>query len=147
MPADAGALTGYTTNIVGGRTQINQGNPDLRPEHSVSGDVGVEFLAASSLIDVTYFRTSVKDRVVSNVLLSNPPPEPIVLTAVNSLGAHISGMDVDVAHRLSPMVSLFGNATHYFARREQLPTTGERNILNVATDTVRAGLDLDIGAL
>ena len=115
------ALTGYTTNIVGGRTQINQGNPDLRPEHSVSGDVGVEFLAASSLIDVTYFRTSVKDRVVSNVLLSNPPPpEPIVLTAVNSLGAHISGMDVDVAHRLSPMVSLFGNATHYFARREQL---------------------------
>jgi len=148
VPADASALTGYTTNIVGGRTQINQGNPDLRPEHSVSGDVGVELLAASSLIDVTYFRTSVKDRVVSNVLLSNPPPpEPIVLTAVNSLGARISGMDVDVAHRLSPMVSLFGNATHYFARREQLPTTGERNILNVATDTVRAGLDLDIGAL
>ena len=148
VPADASALTGYTTNIVGGRTQINQGNPDLRPEHSISGDVGVELLAASSLIDVTYFRTSVKDRVVSNVLLSNPPPpEPIVLTAVNSLGAHISGMDVDVAHRLSPMVSLFGNATHYFARREQLPTTGERNILNVATDTVRAGLDFDIGAL
>jgi vitamin B12 transporter len=55
-------------------------------------------------------------------------------------------MDVDVAHRLSPMISLFGNATHYFARREQLPTTGERNILNVATDTVRAGLDLDVGA-
>jgi vitamin B12 transporter len=148
VPADASALTGYTTNIVGGRTQINQGNPDLKPEHSISGDVGVEFLAASSLIDVTYFRTSVEDRVVSNVLLSNPPPpEPIVLTAVNSLGAHISGMDVDVAHRLSPMISLFGNATHYFARREQLPATGERNILNVATDTVRAGLDFDIGAL
>ena len=148
VPADASALTGYTTNIVGGRTQINQGNPDLKPEHSVSGDVGVEFLAASSLVDVTYFRTSVKDRVVSNVLISNPPPpDPIVLTAVNTLGARIAGLDVDIAHRLSPMISLFGNATHYFARREQLPTTGERNILNVATDTVRAGFDFDIGAL
>jgi len=148
VPADASALTGYTTNIVGGRTQINQGNPDLKPEHSVSGDAGVELSAAASLVDVTYFRTSVKDRVVSNVLISNPPPpDPIVLTAVNTLGARIAGMDVDVAHRISPMVSLFGNATHYFSRREQLPTTGERNILNVATDTVRAGLDLDIGAL
>ena len=148
VPADAGALTGYTTNIVGGRTQINQGNPDLRPEHSISGDVGVELLTVSSLVDVTYFRTSVKDRVVSNVLISSPPPpEPIVLTAVNSLGAHISGLDVDVVHRLSPVISLFGNATHFFARREQLPTTGERNILNVATDTIRAGLDLDVGAL
>ena len=148
VPADASALTGYTTNIVGGRTQINQGNPDLRPEHSISGDVGVEVLAASSLVDVTYFRTSVKDRVISNVLLSNPPPpDPIVLTAVNSLGARISGLDVDVAHCVSAAISLFGNATHYFARREQLPTTGERNILNVATDTVRAGVDLDIGAL
>ena len=147
VPADASALTGYTTNIVGGRIQINQGNPDLRPEHSVSGDVGLELLAASSLVDVTYFRTSVKDRVVSNVLLSSPPPpDPIVLTAVNSLGARISGMDVDVAHRLNPALSVFANATHYFARREQLPATGERNILNVATDTVRAGLDLDIRA-
>jgi vitamin B12 transporter len=148
VPADASVLTGYTTNIVGGRTQINQGNSDLGPEHSVSGDVGLELSAAASLIDVTYFRTSVKDRVVSNVLISNPPPpDPIVLTAVNSLGAHIAGMDVDVAHRLSPLVSLFANATHYFSRREQLPTTGERNILNVAADTVRAGLDLDIGAV
>jgi vitamin B12 transporter len=145
VPADAGALTGYTTNIVGGRIQINQGNPDLRPERSVSGDVGIELLAASSLVDVTYFRTSVKDRVVSNVLLSNPPPpDPIVLTAANSLGARISGLDVDIAHRLNPAVSVFANATHYFARREQLPTTGERNILNVATDTVRAGVDLDV---
>ena len=148
VPADAAALTGYTTNIVGGRTQINQGNPDLEPEHSVSGDVGVELSAASTLVDVTYFRTSVKDRVVSNVLISSPPPpDPIVLTAVNALASRISGIDVDVAHRLSDRVSLFANATHYFARREQLPATGERNILNVASDTVRAGLDLDIGAL
>jgi outer membrane receptor for ferrienterochelin and colicin len=148
VPADAAALTGYTTNIVGGRMQINQGNPDLKPEHSLSIDMGVEALTASTHFDVTYFRTAVKDRVVSNVLISNPaPPEPIVLTAVNTLASHISGLDVDVTQRLAPMVGVFSNITHYFQRREQLPTTGERNILNVASNTVRAGIDLDAGPL
>jgi len=148
VPADAAALTGYTANIVGGRTQINQGNPDLKPEHSISGDLGVELMTASSLVDVTFFRTSVRDRVVSNILISNPPaPDPIILSAVNTLASRIAGLELDIAHRLTPAVSLFSNATHYFSRREQLPTTGERNILNVATDTIRAGLDLDVGAL
>ena len=144
VPADAGALTGFTTNIVGGREQINQGNPDLKPERSVSFDAGLEVSTASTHVDVTYFQTAVKDRVVSNVLFSNPPPPaPIVLTAVNTLASHIYGMDVDLAHRLCPAVSVFSNITHYFSRKEQLPTTGERNILNVATNTVRLGVDLD----
>jgi vitamin B12 transporter len=146
VPADASALTGYTSSVIGGRTQIIQGNSDLKPEHSVSGDVGVELLTSSSLVDATYFRTSVKDRVVTNVRVSNPPPpDPIILTAVNTLASRISGMDVDFTHRLTATITLFSNITHYFARREQLPTTGERNILNVATNTVRAGFDLDAG--
>ena len=143
VPADASALTGFTTNIIGGRIQINQGNPDLKPEHSVSVDGGLEVSNASTHFDVTYFRTTIKDRVVTNVLVSNPPPPaPIVLSAVNTLASHIRGMDVDLAHRLNPTVSVFSNVTHYFSRREQLPT-GERNILNVPTNTVRAGVDVD----
>lgn len=148
VPADAAALTGFTTNVIGGRTQINQGNPNLRPEHSVSVDAGLEASTSSTHVDVTYFQTTVKDRVVSNVLISNPaPPEPIVLSAVNTLASHIYGMDVDMEHRVNPRVSVFSNVTHYFSRKEQLPTTGERNILNVATNTVRAGIDLDFARL
>jgi vitamin B12 transporter len=146
VPADASALTGFTTNIVGGRTQINQGNPDLKPEHSVSFDGGLELSTTATHLDVTYFQTAVKDRVVSNVPLvtpAPPPPAPIVLTAVNTLASHIYGMDVDFAHRVNPALSVFSNVTHYFSRREQLPTTGERNILNVPSNTVRAGLDVD----
>jgi len=144
VPADAAALTGFTSNVIGGREQINQGNPDLKPEHSVSFDGGLELLTASSHLDVTYFQTTVSDRVVSNVLISNPgPPDPIILSAVNTLAAHIYGLDVDAARRLTSAVSLFANATHYFSRREQLPATGERNILNVATNTARAGVDVD----
>jgi len=148
VPADAAALTGFTTNIVGGRIQINQGNPDLKPEHSVGIDMGVEALTASTHVDLTYFRTAIKDRVVSNFLISNPPaPDPIVLSAVNSLASHIAGLDLDVEQRVVPMVSVFANVTHYFRRQEQLPTTGVRNILNVAENTVRAGIDLDAGPL
>jgi outer membrane receptor protein involved in Fe transport len=148
VPADASALTGFTTNIVGGRIQINQGNPDLEPERSTSFDIGLEWLARSSHVDVTYFQTTVSDRVVSNVLLSNPPPPaPIVLTAVNTLAAHIYGMDIEVTRRITAHVNLFSNITHYFSRKEQLPTSGERNILNVATNTVRAGFDFDLGRL
>ncbi len=144
VPADAGALTGFTSNVFGGREQIIQGNPDLKPEHSVSVDGGIELLTASTHLDVTYFQTAISDRVVSSVLISNPPPPaPIILSAVNTLASHIRGLDVDAARRVNGMVSIFANVTHYFSRREQLPTTGERNILNTATNTVRAGLDVD----
>jgi vitamin B12 transporter len=144
VPADATALTGYTTTVVNGRTQINQGNPDLRPERSTSFDLGLEWFSPATHVDVTCFQTAVTDRVVSNVLVSNPaPPAPIVLTAMNTLAAHIYGMDVEVMRRINAHVSAFSNITHYFSRREQLPTTGERNILNVATTTIRAGIDLD----
>jgi len=148
VPADATALTGYTTSIVSGRTQINQGNPNLRPERSTSFDAGLEWFSPSTQIDVTYFQTTVTDRVVSNVLISNPaPPEPIVLTAMNTLASHIYGVDIEFSRGMNAHVSAFSNITHYFSRKEQLPTTGERNILNVATNTVRAGIDLDFGRL
>lgn len=148
VPADAGALTGFTTTLVNGRTQINQGNPDLKPERSFSFDGGVEWFSSSTHVDVTYFQTAVTDRVVSNVLISKPaPPGPIVLSAVNTLASHIYGMDVDFSHRVSSRLSTFSNITHYFSRKEQLPATGERNILNVAANTVRAGVDLDLGRL
>lgn len=144
VPADASALTGFTTILVGGRDQITQGNPDLKPEHSVSFDAGLELSTASTHADVTYFQTVVDDRVVANTLVSSPaPPAPIVFSAVNALASRIYGMEVDVAHRVNATVSVFSNITHYFSRKEQLPTTGERNILNVATNTVRAGVDLD----
>jgi vitamin B12 transporter len=148
VPADASALTGFTTNVVGGRTQINQGNPDLEPERSTSFDAGLEWFSPVTHVDVTYFQTTVNDRVVSNVVISNPaPPDPIVLTAINTLAAHIYGMDVEIERRFNAHLSAFSNITHYFSRKEELPSTGERNILNVATNTVRVGVDLDFGRL
>jgi vitamin B12 transporter len=148
IPAEALMLTGFTTTVVSGRTQISQGNSDLKPERSTSFDVGAEWTGPSTRFDGTVFRTVVKDRFISNVVVSNPaPPDPIIVSVMNGLDAHISGLDLEAEQRLGSRVGVFGNATHYFARKERLATGVEQDILNVALNTVRAGVDVDFGRL
>ncbi|HEY0284408.1 MAG TPA: TonB-dependent receptor [Vicinamibacterales bacterium] len=148
IPAEALMLTGYTTTIVAGRTQINQGNPDLRPERSTSFDVGAEWTARATRADVTVFRTVVKDRFISNVVISSPPsPDPIVLSVANGLDAHISGLELELDHRLTALIGVFAITTHYFNRKERLASGVEQDILNVPTHTIRAGIDIDVGPL
>src|SRR6185436_8457544 len=48
IPAEALMLTGFTTTIVSGRTQISQGNPDLNPERSTSFDAGAEWTSPAT---------------------------------------------------------------------------------------------------
>ncbi len=148
IPAEASMLTGFTTTVVSGRTQISQGNPDLKPERSTSFDIGAEWTSPTTRFDVTAFRTVVKDRFISNVVVSNPaPPDPIILSVRNGLDAHISGLDLEAERRLGGRVGVFANATHYFARKERLATGAEQDILNVPLNTVRAGVDVDFGRL
>jgi outer membrane receptor protein involved in Fe transport len=139
-------LTGFTTTVIGGRTQIAQGNPDLRPERSTSFDAGIEWTTSRTRFDITAFRTVVRDRFISNVTISNPPPpDPIIVSIVNGLDAHISGLELDVEQRLGAHLGVFGSVTHYFNRKERLVSGAEQDILNVALNTVRAGLDIDVG--
>jgi vitamin B12 transporter len=148
IPAEASFLTGFTTTIVGGRVQISQGNPNLKPERSTSFDIGAAWTDASTRLDVTAFRTVVSDRFITNVVVSNPaPPDPIVLSVTNGLDAHISGLDIEAERRLGARVGVFGNATHYFARKERLPSGEEQDILNVPVNTIRAGVDVDVWRL
>jgi vitamin B12 transporter len=148
IPAEAIMLTGYTTTMVGGRTQISRGNPELKPERSVSFDAGAEWTSRTTRVDLTLFRTVVKDRFISNVVISNPPPPaPIVVSVSNGLDAHISGLDFEADHRLGAHIALFANATHYFNRKERLAGGAEQDILNVAENTIRAGIDLDYGPI
>jgi outer membrane receptor protein involved in Fe transport len=144
IPAEASMLTGFTVATVGGRTQISQGNPNLDPERSRSLDVGAEWSLPGTYVDATLFRTVVKDRFISNVVVSNlPPPGPIVVSVANGLDAHISGLDLDLQQRAGAMVGVFANVTHYFTRQERLTSGAQQDILNVASSTVRAGVDVD----
>ena len=65
----------------------------------------------------------------------------------NGLDAHISGLDLELDKRLGGRLGLFANATHYFTRKERLMTGAEQDILNVALNTLRAGVDVDFGPL
>ena len=146
IPAEAIMLTGFTTTVVGGRIQISQGNPDLKPERSTSVDAGLEWTSPATRIDVTAFRTVVRDRFISNVLVSNPPPPgPIVVSVANGLDAHISGVDVEIERRAGRHLGVFANTTHYFRRKERLAGGAEQDILNVARNTIRGGVDVDFG--
>jgi outer membrane receptor protein involved in Fe transport len=146
IPAEASMLTGFTTTTVGGRTQITQGNPDLEPERSTSFDVGGEWTSQATRFDATVFRTVVKDRFVSNVVISNPPPpDPIVVSVANGLDAHISGLELEGEQRIGRRIGVFANTTHYFNRKERLTSGAEQDILNVPTNTIRAGVDVDFG--
>jgi vitamin B12 transporter len=148
IPAEAIMLTGFTTTTVGGRTQISQGNPDLEPERSTSFDVGAEWTSRTTRFDATVFRTVVKDRFISNVVVSNPPaPAPIIVSVTNGLDAHISGLELEAEQRIGSRVGVFANTTHYFNRKERLTSGAEQDILNVPLHTIRAGVDVDFGRL
>jgi vitamin B12 transporter len=148
IPAEASMLTGFTTTIVGGRTQITQGNPDLEPERSTSFDVGAEWTSRTTRFDATVFRTVVEDRFISNVVVSNPPaPAPIIVSVTNGLDAHISGLELEAQQRVGSRVGLFANTTHYFNRKERLTSGAEQDILNVPMHTIRAGVDVDVWRL
>ncbi len=97
IPAEAIMLTGYTTTIVGGRTQINQGNPDLKPERSTSFDVGAEWTSRATRAR-RHGLSAPSSRIGSSRTssISNPPPpDPIVLSVANGLDAHISGLELE----------------------------------------------------
>jgi vitamin B12 transporter len=148
IPAEASQLTGFTTSTVGGRTQITQGNPDLDPERSTSFDVGAEWAGDTGRFDITVFRTVVRDRFISNVVISNPaPPEPIILSVRNGLDAHLSGLELEAERRLTPALSVFGNSTHYFSRRERLLSGAQQDALNVPLHSLRIGTDVALGRL
>jgi vitamin B12 transporter len=56
-------------------------------------------------------------------------------------------LDFEADHRLGAHIALFANATHYFNRKERLAGGAEQDILNVAENTIRAGIDLDYGPI
>lgn len=145
---EAGQLTGFDERIVGGRPQITRGNPDLKPESSVSYDIGLEWSGERGRVDLTYFDTRVEDRITS-ITLANPPPtapatEPVVNSYTNANDADINGIELDSEWQLTPDLGTFFNASYYFERRE---TVGgiERDIRNVAEVSARAGFDYRYG--
>ncbi len=143
VPASSAQLTGYTTQVVSGVTQVTQGNPDLKPEKSRSYDAGFEWQVGSAQINAGYFRTVVTDRIASSVRISN---SPITLSYANAYQANLEGLELEGSWQIIEALKADASVVHYLQRREQLSATTDRDITNVAKTTVRLGLSTQIGS-
>lgn len=147
---EAGQLTGFNRQRVGDRDRITQGNPDLSFESSDTWDVGVEWSGRSAFVDLTYFDTTVDDRITSVTVFTPPPGAPpqqaVIDSFTNANDAAIRGLELDAQWNVSASTRLFLNWNHYLDRRETVGGV-ERTIFNVAESTVRGGIDVDYGPL
>jgi outer membrane cobalamin receptor len=119
-----------------------QGNSNLNPESSTTWDAGTgyELSQWGLALDVTYFHTTVDDRITT-IQTGN------LKTYVNSLGSEIQGLETSLSFDFGvPLhwgrsVKLYVNSTHIFKAEEELPTGAMQDIFNVADYTYNYGLD------
>lgn len=155
---DAGALTGRTVSSVAAANgtltgaTIVTGNPALRPETAVSWDMGVDWSGAAGRLDLTFFDTDVRDRIVGSVPNPNPntalcPTSPTgqllscsFVTYANANASTMRGLELEAQWQVRAPLRVFLNTNYYLDRTDQL-TTGNRDIYNVPQYTVRAGFD------
>ncbi|HHL38905.1 MAG TPA: TonB-dependent receptor [Deltaproteobacteria bacterium] len=141
VPPTAAQLAGYSERVVGGVTMVTTGNAGLDPESSVTYDAGLGYHSRRLGIwaDVTYFRTSVDDKITTVT-------SGYTTTYVNSLSAEMEGVETDVSFDMGAALdwerslSLFVNSTHMLRAEEERPGGSMRDIHNVARYTINYGI-------
>lgn len=133
---EANQVAGLYENLVSGQLRIVRGNNDLRPEESLSFDVGFGYESNLLGLDLTYFRIDVDDRVESIITIHTD--ELRETTYINTLGSLAEGLEATAQFDFGALGgarpgSWTGDvtATHYFTREQEL-ATGSIPIRNVA---------------
>ncbi len=139
LAPDAFGRAGLTQTVTSGVAAITFGNPTLRPEHSVTADVGVGITRLNGAFDadLTYFTTDVTNRITlarasfaagSRPTLTDGSLVSRVTTSINAGDARIRGLEVtlryDIGAALGRPWSLnaFANATRIVSATETTPT-------------------------
>lgn len=146
VPPSAGQLAGYAETVVDGVTMITRGNADLDAETSLTWDGGIGYdqpeLGLS--LDITYFHTTVDDRItrVTNGYET---------TFENSLDANIQGLESMLSFDMGAPLGwdrsliFYINATNIFEAEEELVGGGYKDIHNVADYTYNYGVKYEDG--
>jgi vitamin B12 transporter len=86
------------------------GNPNLNPESSIGGDIGIEqkFFEQRLVMDVTYFRSVLTDEIV---------PDPTFTTVINQTGESIrQGLEVSATAAITKDLNLSAAYTYTDAK-------------------------------
>jgi vitamin B12 transporter len=139
LAPDAFGRAGLTQSVAAGVAAITFGNPGLTEEYSVTTDIGLGITRARGAfdLDVTYFTTSVTDRITtarasfaagSRPVLASGEQVSRVQTSVNAGEATIRGLEAAVRYDIgsalgrSWSLNAFANATRIFEATETTPT-------------------------
>lgn len=140
----ASELTGEATTVVSGKNEITRGNPNLKPESSLTWDLGATWNAGPWFLDAAVFDTRVRDKIArdggTQVDANNK-----VFTYVNATEARMQGLELEARWQVSRAWRLSAGGTQFFRARQQV-SSGWEDINNVAKHTVRLAVDVDDGA-
>lgn len=143
VPPSAAELTGSAVTVKTGKDDVLSGNAGLRPESSVTWDLGLEWSVGRIFADLTVFTTKVKDKITR--VQVGEDTDNRYYSYANANTAHMQGLEWEGRWRALDTLTLSVSATHYFHRYEEV--SGARSdIRNVPDNTVRAAADVQYGA-
>ena len=117
--------------------KITRGNPELKPERSLSYDAGIELTASFLTFDVTYFSTDVKDKIQQKVGATEN-------TFENLPEAEIRGVEVGASIELGKFIGidypirLYSNCTKLSKARD---VTNNKDVYCVAKLKINSGVE------
>lgn len=146
MVPDASYMTGTATSVSGKTTTITQGNSSLKPETSVTYDLGLEWSNSDFYTDLTVFHTKVDDKIANSITtISNVKGYKTNLsTYYNASEAIMRGIEWEGRWKATRNITLSLAGTHYFERSEQNGDSWT-DIRNVPENTIRASIDAEYG--
>lgn len=150
---DALYVTGsyQTPRTVGTKTVYDYvvGSPSIKPENSLSKDIGVEWGNNSLSLDVTVFDTKIKDKIVSVKTTDTSGGTNnggVTTTYVNAQEGNIRGIELQGRWAITPHYKLTFGGTQY-AYDYSLVSYMQVDENNIPKQAFKLALDTEHGAL
>lgn len=142
VPPAAFEMTTYSVTTRSGKDDVLSGNPNLKPESSITWDIGAGWNGDNWQADVTYFHTRVKDKV--SRIQTGEDAQNRYFMYTNADSARIQGIEVEGKWRARPWLTLTASGTHYIKRKETAAGV-ESDIRNIPKTAIRLGFDVNHG--
>lgn len=143
VPPGASELTGNAITVKTGKDDVLSGNAGLKPESSLTWDLGLEWSQGGLFGDLTVFSTQVKDKITR--VQVGEDANNRYYSYRNADGARMQGLEWEGRWRALDALTLSLAGTHYFKRTEEVGGVSS-DVRNVPDNVVRFAADVNHGA-